>query len=770
MKKNLFFAALAITALVSCSESDYLGDERPSPVSRDEVAIGFGSGLRAITRADVTGAAAADLLNKNFVVYGVKSDGTPFGDGDDAAYETVFDHYNVNWVENTANTTTSNTADWEYVGQTTHPNGPTAEAGQTIKFWDYAKSQYDFIAYSLGKATNLTVTEINVENANGKEETVNNVSTITDGAYKITGSADELAKAYIADLVTVYRGDADNHAAGNYGKEVDIKFRSLSAKVRIGLYEIIPGYSVKDVKFYSNATDALLTETGDGGEANATTNSQAKLFTSGGTNVFNGAGTYIVYYPTTGSSNQNNTDYNKAHVKFVADETNGTSTIKNFGALTGSLAAAQLAGKEKAEADENVYLGRTSNTAIYAGEFASNYYTIVIPNEEGAALNLKVDYTLVSTDGDGETIHVTGATAQVPAVYAQWKSGYAYTYLFKISQNGNGYTDPSLGPAGLYPITLDAVVVNDEADGIQETITPVAEPSITTYSKGAIVTANNEYVSGNIIYVVVEDEVTNNNVTTVTDVTLSADNAKLYTVTIEDGAAQTINEASIANALANGVYDSEAKTWTVTDANGKKMVVTSADGMSYETAIPATDAPDGNVITVPCAKFTAGAAGTIYVFQYIKADPVEYKDADASDIQDHNNALQGAITTGAGYEFTSYGSNTGTPQYGTGKVRQISQVGEWTTVLVTSNTPNDVNAANFVGQQFKVHATAIDADTYYELYTLAGAATGIYVKVTSYTYEDSDVNAYNATLPGAVKVGDVKTPGEYGYKIIKIAE
>lgn len=764
MKKNLFFAALAITALVSCSESDYLGDERPSPVSRDEVAIEFGSGLRAITRADVTGAAAADLLNNNFVVYGVKSDGTPFGEN--GANETVFDHYNVNWVENTANTTTSNTADWEYVGQTTHPNGPTAEAGQTIKFWDYAKSQYDFIAYSLGKATNLTVTEINVENANGKEETVNNVSTITDGAYKITGSADELAKAYIADLVTVYRGNASDHAAGNYGKEVDIKFRSLSAKVRIGLYEIIPGYSVKDVVFYSTANTKDT-------PAESATWGDAHLFTTGN-DVFNGAGTYIVYYPTTGADkapggDNESTDYNKAHVKFVAADENGSSQDMTFGTLTGSLAAAQLAAPEKAEADAG-YLGRSSNTAIYAGAFASNYYTIVIPNEEGAVLNLKVDYTLVSTDGDGETIHVTGATAQVPAVYAQWKSGYAYTYLFKISQNGNGYTDPSLGPAGLYPITLDAVVVNDEADGIQETITTVAEPSITTYSKGAIVTANNEYVSGNIIYVVVEDEVTNNNVTTVTDVTLSADNAKLYTVTIEDGAAQTINEASIANALANGVYDSEAKTWTVTDANGKKMVVTSADGMSYETAIPATDAPDGNVITVPCAKFTAGAAGTIYVFQYIKADPVEYKDADASDIQDHNNALQGAITTGAGYTFTSYGDPEGTIEYGTGKVRQISQVGEWTTVLVTSNTPNDVNAANFVGQQFKVHATAIDADTYYELYTLAGAATGIYVKVTSYTYEDSDVNAYNATLPGAVKVGDVKTPGEYGYKIIKIAE
>ncbi|MBQ3753272.1 MAG: hypothetical protein II864_06965 [Prevotella sp.] len=756
MKKNLFFAALAITALVSCSESDYLGDERPSPVSSsDDVAIEFGSGLRAITRADVTGAAAADLLNKNFVVYGVKSDGTPFGDGDDAAYETVFDHYNVNWVENTANTTTSNTADWEYVGQTTHPNGPTAEAGQTIKFWDYAKSQYDFIAYSKGKDNSgLQVSEIDVKKANG----VKTNDVITDGAYQISGTAAQLAKAYIADLVTVYRGNASDHAAGNYGKEVDIKFRSLSAKVRIGLYEIIPGYSVKDVVFYSAANTKDT-------PAESATWGDAHLFTTGN-DVFNGAGTYIVYYPTTGADkapggDNESTDYNKAHVKFVAADENGSSQDMTFGTLTGSLAAAQLAAPEKAEADAG-YLGRSSNTAIYAGAFASNYYTIVIPNEEGAVLNLKVDYTLVSTDGDGETIHVTGATAQVPAVYAQWKSGYAYTYLFKISQNGNGYTDPSLGPAGLYPITLDAVVVNDEADGIQETITTVAEPSITTYSKGAIVTANNEYVSGNIIYVVVEDGGSN--------ATLSASNAKLYTVTIEDGAAQTINEASIANALANGTQDPDG-TWTVTDANSKNLVVTSTT-LTIGDVIAAADSPTGNEITVgtnKVASFTAGAVGTTYVFQYIKTPATYYEENDA-DIQTHNNALSGAITTGDGYTFTSFGSNTGTPQYGTGKVRQISQVGEWTTVLVTSNNPNDGNAANFVGQQFKVHATTIEAGTYYELYTLTGAATGIYVTVESYSYVGDDVNAYNATLPGAVKVGDVKTPGEYGYKIIKIAE
>ena len=107
-------------------------------------AISFGSSAALATRTDYTGKTAADMLGDNFVVEGVKSNGTV------ATQEVVFDHYNVNFVENTANTTTSNTAGWEYVAQTKHANSESS--AQTIKYWDYAMSQYDFIAYSSGLA------------------------------------------------------------------------------------------------------------------------------------------------------------------------------------------------------------------------------------------------------------------------------------------------------------------------------------------------------------------------------------------------------------------------------------------------------------------------------------------------------------------------------------------------------------------------------------------------------------------------------------------
>ncbi len=575
--KKYFFLATALVALASCSSDEMINDSSPvQNQSQDNgKAIVFSSSSAATTRAEFNGAEAATKLGNNFVVEGVKGDGS--------TQNVVYDHYNVNWKTSTANTTTSNTSNWEYVGQTKHALATVS--AQSIKYWDYAASQYDFIAFSKGAAEAVYT---GTPSAAQVLYTKITPSTLKTSAYTVTGKAAELAKVYIADMVTAYNANND------YNNVVQFKFRSLSAKVRIALYETVPGYSVKNVVFYTDASTRA-------------TDSKAHLYTTGD-DVFNEEGTYKVYYPTVGSSNQTATDYNKAHLSFTPVETTGTAKVKDFGALDNTNTAA---GKEVAETDENVYLGRTSNAATYAGDNTVNHYTVVIPNETGAVLNLKVDYDLLSTDGSGETIHVTGATAQVPAVYAAWKSGYAYTYLFKISQNTNGQTGGTTGPAGLYPITFDAVVFNDE-DGNQETITTVSTPSITTYAKGAVVTANNEYKKGNNIYVIVDNG---------TALTVGT-NANLYTVTLETGAAQTINEASVANAIANG---GSASPYVVTDANGMKMTVTAAASeLSAVTAIAATDAPDGNAITVNGAMFTPSTAGT-YVFEYISGANKYYK-------------------------------------------------------------------------------------------------------------------------------------------------
>lgn len=558
-----------------------------TPVNSGLKAISFSSSSAATTRADYTGGDAAAKLNNKFIVGGFKGNLTTTG----LTTGAVYNDYQVKWVDNTANTTTSNTNDWEYVGlDFLQPSSlyNTEGVKQSIKYWDYSAAQYDFIAYSTSDATVVTgATDPTTGQVHVTAITPSTAGVKTTGAYKLQGDAAGLAKCYIADMVTSYRDAVTGPPAypSDYQNTVQFKFRSLSAKVRIALYETVPGYSVKNVKFYDAADDATPAAT-------------ATLFTTAGSSqVFNESGTYTVYFPTTGSSNRANTDYNKAHVAFTPAASAGTATNKDFGALTGDLTTGSFATSEGQEAaisgDDKGYLGRSSNAATYAGTYANNYYTIVLPNEDGAVLNLKVDYTLVSTDGSGEVINVTGATAQVPAQFASWKSGYAYTYIFKISQNTNGVTNPSAGPAGLYPITFDAVVTETE-DGIQETITTVSTPSITTYAKGAMVTANNEYLTGANIYAFVDNG---------TELTVGT-NANLYTVTLQDGAAQTINEASVANAIKNGGASSP---YEVTDANGKKMTVTAVSGLTAVSQIDAADSPNGNAMTINGAKFTPTA-------------------------------------------------------------------------------------------------------------------------------------------------------------------
>lgn len=558
---KLLLAAFAGLVLAGCS-SDYVDDAASMSNSAGSNAIAFGSGLKATTRANEHyGYDAAKMLNSKFVVGGFK--GT--GNADKPATTTVFDNYLVQWTENTAGATQSNTSDWDYVGTTAIAPSTLAGNKQTIKFWDYSTDQYDFIAYSTGEATAVTASAIDAANAK-------------TAAFTLKGASEELQKCYIADMVTVYKDNSDKR---KYQDEVQLVFRSLASKVRIALYETVPGYSVKDVKFYTDNTATL----------GSATETKATLFTAstGATkdNFFT-SGTYTISYPTIGKTNINNSDYNQAHVAFTPETTGGTSTTSVYGTLI-------YKGKEAHETGSE-YLGRSSSNPSWAGIAGTNNYKIVLPNEEGTVLEIRIDYTLESVDGSGEEIHVYGAKAFVPAVYATWKSNYAYTYIFKISDNSNGWTSKTeTDPAGLYPITFDAVVVDSE-DGMQSTITTVAAPSITTYQKGHDL-AKDEYAAGDIYVQVMTGE------TLKTDL---ATNGRLWTVT----GSTPISEATVMDALNIRASTSGG---VVTGRNGLTLTPASFD--ATVTAIPGVDGNNISVNAGEAAKFTASAGTYAYTYK-----------------------------------------------------------------------------------------------------------------------------------------------------------
>ena len=706
MKKYFYFAT-ALVALAACSSNDYVGDQEALN-SAGQVPISFSGGTPSMTRA--TGATAAGVLSNNFVLFGYKTVGT-------SEPQKVFDNYQVNFIGTSAYTSKSNSAGWEYVSYKSLPYGTTTTSGgtlntdgvaanatasgidQSVKYWDFNATDYNFFAYSLGAGA-------------GTPKTWAKASAMSNSTFTLEGTADQLGTCYVSNKKTMELTTVSTEVGST---EVELEFRAISSKIELKFYETIPGYSIKEVKFYP-AVDGTSTTT-------------PYLYT--GSAALPTGGKYTVTFDGNGKP------------QFTFDTSAESKTYGTNVAFSSTLYG--YATKEYREADES-YIGRASNTATYTAPIT------VLPNPQNDnALNIKMDFTLVSRDGSGETIEMKGASAVIPAAYAKWLPNYKYTYLFKISDNTNAKTAEI---TGLYPITLDAVVTDAE-DGTQETVTTVDAPSITTYAKGTMVTAKNEYKTGANIYIVVNDG---------TNITADSD-AKLYTatITLEEGAnprpaVQGITEETVANALAHG--------GSVTDANGAKLTVTQITGSLTDIDnIAANDAPNGHAITVDGVMFNTSTAGD-YVFEYTAPGVIYYTEAE---VNTYNGNLLGAISTAdKAYSFTSYGATSGTPVYGTGKVKEVSKDDAWTTVLVTSNTPNDPNAASFVGQQFKVNATTITPGQYYQLYTTENVAQGIYVTVADSEFTTTEVNTYNATLPGHISTTDVKTSASKHYKVIKV--
>lgn len=607
MKKvYLIFAALTSVALFSCT-GDELAENAPVTNPEVEKPIMFSSLNKGMTRADYTGKDAATLLGNKFVVSGYKGSQTTWSATDN---QIVFDNYAVEYKENTAHTTESNVANWEYAGvDRTQPAIDHGITRQAVKYWDYSAAQYNFIAWSTGtkKAIFKDAAEyptLGTDEVRVSAITPQTATGTTGIAYTFEGKAADLEECYIADLETVGKDD--------YDKTVTLKFRSLGTKVRIGIYETVPGYSVRDVKFYTAADVALFDETdATDGAANAAKNAKPRLFSTVANNVYT-SGKYTIYFPTVDAAG--NADNNKAHVRFAG--TDPQSSIVEFGDLKYTTA------EEGEKIAGNKYLGRTSSSASYAGEAEGNYYTQYLPNEGGTNLNLRVNYTLESIDGSGEIIEVKGATAQIPLIYTQWKSGYAYTYLFKISDKTNGHTgkyDPlhpddttiNSDPAGLYPITFDAFVENAEDNDVtQETITLVSTPSITTYQKGSTVINDNEYkaATGDIFVTVNEGDLL--------DLT---GKAALYTIP----AGKT--EADVIDALQ--VQDDDAADGTIKGRNGmvlKSETLNLTNKIEYGVDGNTIDLTDGD--TKKAAKFTPAAPTSpatvnTYAFVYTKTAP-----------------------------------------------------------------------------------------------------------------------------------------------------
>lgn len=583
MKKNLSYAVLAIMVLASCTSNDYVGDQ--SQLENTEIirSISFGMGTPGITRADKSGGDAATDLSNQFYVYAIKKESTD-GAGNVGTGNLVFNNYVVKWVDNSYSTT-SNTKGWEYVGYTLSakeqanvtPNG--AAVSQTIKYWDYGAPDYTFYAFSAQPA-DIEGDKVTVAKVQDQKTTDEPAHTVYDNGYTVTLAAGaNLDKLFFAERINIAKSDnTDRSQANQYGGNVTFRFHNMATKVRVAMYETVPGYSVKIKEFkVADAANPAFS---------AMTTSKTDNFAANLQNCAKGtAGTMTVKYV----------------------ETAGT-TLNHPTVSFGGTKANILALGDQLKAD--VTIGESATGATYDKE--AKAYTSVFPNETNAQnLKLKLSYTLTAPV-TGEKIEITDKTAEIPAQYLQWKPGYAYTYIFKITDDN------------LYPITFDAVEVVDE-DGQSEYITTVTEPSITTF--GAVYnttstkytsyqTGQNEYLAqtspNQLDIFATFMNGSSVQVPSLTEAT-KANYVQIYSVTTSDATNFPITETSVAERLAT------------TPSGTAKLTCTNitTDASTYFSAAPAAvtsvPAEDGKTKNIDALKLTGVKAGT-YAIEIVTYD------------------------------------------------------------------------------------------------------------------------------------------------------
>lgn len=362
--KNYIYLTMAfplmLLALVGCSKDDDDTSDTRMPISFS------GLGSEQISRA---GEVSLSEYITDFTVYGIN--GNVNGESFSKKFD-VFPDYQVWYTANSANTTSSNSSNWEYVG--TNKNS----VEQTIKYWDEKTNCHYF--WAVGNASK----EINkvVDDATGF------VTKLSVGGITQENVQNRVNSLYYSDPKRVDKAD--------YNKPVQLSFHDFASKIRVGFYESVEQpsqtensgklYKVTGLQFFGIDDDGVF----------AASDPSDNVWLKG--NFVHGGTVDITY------------DY----TKMVANASVGNKTEEgkcSFGTLNG--------------VSETTPLTTSSANALFATN-GGEQYTYVIPYNNKKGLTIKCNVK-VESDSDWQPLYAT-----VPATYTNWLPNHSYTYIFKI--------------------------------------------------------------------------------------------------------------------------------------------------------------------------------------------------------------------------------------------------------------------------------------------------------------------------------------------------
>ena len=285
-----------------------------------------------------------------------------FEGGEYGNTQEVIPCYFVNWVNNSAYTTTSNTNGWEYVGQE-----GLGDPEQTIKYWDFGASAYRFFA-ATGWGGDAPVDPAAYEAGKAYK------SAVTSTSYSVKMLADASSTAAMDGSPYFSRlwfsdGNAATYPDKQFGQPVTLEFVKPYSRVRFMFMYVFPrvGYNMGARSFHPTDDSNIVRK-----------------------------GTVTVVYPTSGAQTQE-----------------------------------QYEVEGNADPDPSVSKALAAFTEDYDPEDESRSYTesvkgwyTVLPNTSQGS------YTLTAS------INGSDRSVVVPAQFMQWKPGYQYTYVFKITEEG----------------------------------------------------------------------------------------------------------------------------------------------------------------------------------------------------------------------------------------------------------------------------------------------------------------------------------------------
>ena len=382
MHKHIFIISALAICLLSCSSPEQDDLLIPEP-QQGSISFGGNSGSWQDAPTSRAGETGLETIAKSFRVWGYKNTGGNKTDGFTEP-QKVMDGYIVNWNQPAA----GGTGSWEYSGI----NNTKLNATQTVKYWDYSATCYRYFAFSPENA-NVTTTLLQ----EGGNSTNQAGTTSEEGSTNQAGTTSEEGSSNQAGTTSAEGSTNQTDKASKVSFQIPFQYTenaTSSTTPYISDLWLSDNQNFGDDKKYGACVKLTF--------APIVTKVRIKFNYQENTNV---TITGISFKHTDG-------DVPTAGNICINYPITGTGTQPVYSWKTTQKGSINLSVPYEEEKDK-----------IHQTEERGKWYFVPPIGEQGT-------YTMTATI-DGKT-----STAIIPAEYMQWKAGYQYTYIFKITEAG----------------------------------------------------------------------------------------------------------------------------------------------------------------------------------------------------------------------------------------------------------------------------------------------------------------------------------------------